>query len=67
MEGQQGGDPEIGNSTFIGNVGETDADTQQEDKEIENISVSSIYFVEDKLFEAQPIWGIRELSRFELL
>ena len=67
MEGQTGGDPEIGSQPILDTVGEVDTATQQEDKEIENMYVSSIYFVEDGLFEAQPIWGIRELSRFELL
>lgn len=44
---------------------ETDANDEQE---MENMMVSCIYFVEDKLFSSQtPLWGIRQPYRFEMI
>lgn len=46
---------------------EEEEDTKDE-QEIENMMVSCIYFIEDKLFSAQvPLWGIRQPYRFEMV
>lgn len=45
-----------------------DPETQTEEMDIHNMSVSSLYFVEHKLFATPlPCWGIRKISYFELV
>jgi hypothetical protein len=51
----------------ISSTEETEDDTKDE-HEMENMMVSSLYFVEDKLFSTQtPLWGIRQPYRFEMI
>jgi hypothetical protein len=38
-----------------------------EEEDIYKMSISSLYFVEDKLFGPLQVWGIRELSRFMII
>lgn len=45
-----------------------DEDETKDEMEMENMMVSCIYFVEDKLFPTPvPLWGVRQPYRFEIL